>query len=346
MQVRNLGAVVILLALAWQPFAHGQEASSAVKGTSPPAAKAHISPQASTSKDMAEINTRLITIQSDIAILGTQVNKTNSSLAWIGSLFGFLGVLAGGLVTYLTQGRLLENQQVLADKATTHATELAEAKATQELLLAENRAKIEIGNSFVQWQLEQLSELYGPLRALLQQSNVMYRHMNAVLVKTEPKKFRLRDCHGEDFDNKLFEIQLNGTWVPFRTILHIDEVYGKNYHIEDYFDAVVAIGSRIVKVIEENAGYARPEQSDQVLSVFGRYLAHYAVLERLYSQTKEKCYPSGDTATGHAQPHVPTEQTISVDDSAVFPKEIQGLIDAGFKEIIRELNDWRAKAAA
>ena len=351
MKIRNVEIVALLMLLAWQPFAHGLDASSTIKGASAPAPAPTIDGpnQAVALEKLGEIKAHLSTIESGISTLDAKIgdkDHTPSYLALISSGFGFIGLIIGACITWFTQRKLLTHQQTLADSATKQTTELANAKAAHELQLAENRANIEVSNSFVQWQLKQLSELYGPLRALLQQSNVMYRHMNTVLIKTEPDRFRLRDGFGEDFDHKLFEIQINGKWIPFRTILHIDEVYGKNYHVDDYFDAVVAIGAGIVKVIEENAGYARPEQSDEVLSVFGKYLAHYSVLERLHSQTKEKHYPSEVPASSRARSVVSSKQTIAVDESAVFPKEIQGLVDAGFKEIIAELNAWRAKAAA
>jgi hypothetical protein len=118
--------------------------------------------------------------------------------------------------------------------------------------------------------------------------------------------------------------------------MHIGEVYGRNYGIEDYFDEVVAIGGRIVKVITEKAGYVRPEQSDLV-SFFGKYLAHYSVLVRLLSHMKTQC---------DAQARDASAPTIKVDQSAVFPQEIQRLVNDGFGAITRELNEWRAKAVA
>jgi hypothetical protein len=271
-------------------------------------------------KDLTEVATHLSAIQSAIAKLSEKAEKKDYMSVILPFVGGVLGVLIGGGITYHTQ-------KTLAEKAAKHAKELAD-----------DRAKLEIGNSFVvQWQLKQLSELYGPLHALFRQSNALYRHMNTVLGKADPDQFRLVEgSPGDDFDNMVFQIKLKGQWGRFRTIMHIDKVYGQNYGIEDYFDEVVSIGGRIVKVITENAGYVRADQSE-LAAVFGKYLAHYSVLERLHSHMK---------ARRDAKAHDQTSETIKVDESAVFPLEIQRLVDAGFGAITRELNEWRARAAA
>jgi hypothetical protein len=331
---QNASWAAVALLLAWQTAAYGQGASSKAAGAPVPAAPTPVVQQLTAPKDLTEIAAQLRAIQSGIVKLTEKADKTDYTPAKL----GFLGVVIGGAITFFTtfftQRRLITNQRDLAEKAAKDTKELADAKAAQERELAGNRAKLEIGNSFVQWQLKQLSELYGPLHALLRQSNALYRHMNTVLEKADPNRFRLRQgSPGDDFDNMVFEINSSGEWIPFRTIMHIGEVYGRNYGIEDYFDQVVAIGRRMVKVIAEKAGYVRPEQSDLV-SVFGKYLAHYSVLERLHSSMKVK------------QAHGATAPAIVVDESAVFPREIQGVVDAGFAAIVTELKEWRAKAAA
>lgn len=334
---QNASWATVALVLACQTAAYGQGASPKAASTLTPAAPIPVVQQPTVSKDLTEVAAQLGAIQSAIDKLTEKADKTDYRPA----TFGLLGILIGGIITFLTtffmQQRLITHQQDLAEKAAEHTRELADDKAAQERELAGNRARLEIGNSFVQWQLKQLSELYGPLHALLRQSNALYRHMNTVLAKRDPTRFQLQQgLPGDDFDNMVFEIYLSGQWVRFRTIMHISKVYGQGYGIEDYFNELVAIGGRMVKVIAEGAGYVRPEQSDLV-SIFGKYLAHYSVLDRLHSHMK---------AQWDAPVHGVSAPTIEVDESAVFPQEIQDLVDAGFGAITRELNEWRAKAAA
>lgn len=333
------------LSVLASPIAAIQQGTATSNGLPAPTAPIAAVQQGMVPKELVEITARLHDIDSGIAKLTERADKTNYTPAYLSLVGSLFGVLVGGCITVVTQRRLLTHQQQLAGEAATHAKELADIKARQERELAEDKARLEIRNSFVQWRLKQLSELYGPLYALLRQSNVMYRHMNIVLQKADSKRFRLCEgSQGDDFDHMVFEINVNGHWVPFRTIMHIGEVYGQNYGIEDYFDELVAIGGRIVTVIAEKAGYIRPEQSDLV-SVFGKYLAHYSVLGRLHSQIRDQ-YNASTQSGGNSENQEcdRSTQVMTVDESAVFPKEILSLVDAGFEAISQELNSLGAKA--
>ncbi len=205
------------------------------------------------------------------------------------------------------------------------------------------RAKLEIGYAIVQWRLQQLSQLYGPLHALFRESNALYRHMNRVLAKAEPGRFRLRnDASTDRADGLVFEIETDGSWMRFRTVLHLQEVYGKGYGVEEYFHSIAAIGGRIVKVIEEKAGYVLPDQ-EQLSSLFGLYLAHHSVLERLVSDHKTR-RERIKAVSPEAKVSI-DELPMPVDESAVFPAEIQQFIDSGFNTINSALRDWQKKAS-
>lgn len=194
------------------------------------------------------------------------------------------------------------------------------------LRISREEAAHKISNAYAEWQLKQLQELYGPLRALLGQSNVMYRQMNVALAKSRPDLFRLEDRKGEDFDDKVFELLENGSWRRFRTVRDLGDVYNKGYGVEPYFDDVIRVGKRMVVLIEEKAGYARPDAKN-LISVMGMYLAHYAVLSRLH-----KCAQKGkQVAATHA------------DQEAVFPVEFQKIVDKGYEEINAEVIVWRAQ---
>jgi len=180
-----------------------------------------------------------------------------------------------------------------------------------------------------------LSALYGPLHALLRQSNALYRLMNEALIKAAPGKFQIEQGKpADDFDGKVFQINVNGKWERFRTVMHMGQVYGAGFGIEPYFDELIAIGGRMVKVIEENAGYTRDDQKE-LIPLFGRYLAHYQVLLQLQQLAR---------ANMAARAKGETVQDMVVDDAAVFPQEIQGMVFDGYDRLISELNKWRRHA--
>jgi hypothetical protein len=289
-------------------------------------------------KSAATVETRLTSIDAAVQKLAAKSDKTDYTPVLIPAAGGLLGVAIGAFVTYLMQRRLLLHQQRLASEAAEQNKQLAEAKAAQERELASKRAALEIGNSFVQWQLKQLSELYGPLHALLSQSRALYRHMNDVLVKIDPTRFRFEPHSQSGPRGPSMEIHSNGRWVLFRTLLHIEQVYGRGYGVDDYFSEIVETGGRMVKTIQEKAGYVRPEQND-LPAVFGRYLAHYSVLKRLHDHVTAQY---GGASSGAHNPKPP----IAVIEAAVFPREIDGLVAEGFWAITEELNSWRVKAGS
>jgi hypothetical protein len=200
--------------------------------------------------------------------------------------------------------------------------------AAQGLLMRHQRninradSEAKVANTYVEWQLQQLSELYGPVRALLGQSNVLYRQMNRALVAADATRFQL--VPGEDFDDQEFQIYLCGQWVRFRTVKHLEEVYNKEYGVEPFFDDVIDIGARLADVIREKAGFARPDDGELV-HVMGQYLAHYLVLKRLH-----------DRAKAGEKPHLNP-----ADEQAIFPNRIQNLVDSGFKSINQQVLAWR-----
>jgi hypothetical protein len=247
------------------------------------------------------IDSQLKNIEVGIEYLKGKSNDTN----WLNPVLNLVSVLVGaflgGLLSYL-----LQKQQ----------------------------KKFETSKSLVDWKVTQLQELYGPLNALLHQSNTLYRLMNGVLLNADPKKFRLRDDEDNaDFDKKLFEIYENDSWNIFRTVVHIDEVYGRRFGIECYFDEIIANGERMVAVIEKSAGYVREDQPI-LASVFGKYLAHFKILRKLHFETKTRLEARNTKQQEESHSHM------VIDKSAAFPLEIQGLVQDGYNNLIHDLNRW------
>lgn len=250
-----------------------------------------------------EIDEKVVAINKEIQ----KLVEGKKAFDWVTPLTNLLavvfGALIGGFLSYKMQGR---------------------------------QTKFEISKSLMDWKVKQLSELYGPLYALLHQSNAIYRQMNIVLEKADSKYFRLVDDNTKvDFDKKIFQIFDNNEWVVFRTITHIEKVYGKDYGVEKYFDELLGIGGRMVAIVENRAGYVREDQPE-LADVFGIYLAHYTVLCQLHKQMKKSFEHQGE-AIGSPRSCMP------VDHTAAFPREIQGLVQEGYRKLNRELNNWGEK---
>ena len=253
----------------------------------------------------ANVQEHLDRLEKEIADLKRSSLFATLGPALIAALAGLTGVLVGGLINQRLQTKLTEKQ-----------------------------ARLQIGNAVVEWQLKQLSLLYGPVRALLGQSFGLYRQMNRVLEAADSNRFRFAKVGG-NLDGQQFQIQISpGNWERFRTVMHISQVYGKGLGVETYFDDIVSIGERIVTIIEQQAGYARPQEKE-LMTVFARYLAHFAVLNHLHAEAKRRLF---QTPVG--------EPPMKVDLSAVFPEELHDLINNGFQAISKDIEEWRLKAGA
>jgi hypothetical protein len=217
---------------------------------------------------------------------------------------------------------------------------LQRERLAQEATLAREDAKSKIGSAVIDWELKQLSLLYGPMRALLGQSMALYRQMNTVLSDSHSEMFRFVPSPSST-DGKMLEMLTSpGEWERFRTVLHISRVYGQGFGIDSYFDEIVSIGCRMVKIIEGQAGYARSEESD-LMAIFARYLAHFAVLKHVH----ENAQKSRDNAglEHQAATEGPNGTGIIVDLSAVFPEEIHTCINQGFQALTSSIREWREK---
>jgi len=282
-----------------------------------------------------QLESRLAAIEKAIADLKRSSLLMSLLPAAIAALAGILGAFIGGSVNERLQRKRLTGEAAMA-----------ETKARHERELAEKQAKLQIGNAVVEWQLKQLYLLYGPVRALLGQSFGLYSQMNKVLLQMKPGQFRFVKVNNPEQNaqqSEEFQIRIGEEWQRFRTVMHIGHVYGRDLGVETYFDEIVEIGKRVVSIIEQHAGYARPEEKD-LMSVFARYLAHFAVLKHLHAVARGSLTKSRSVSESLMQNDA--IQPLKVDLSAVFPLELHTLIDEGFDGINRDIQEWRRRALA
>lgn len=345
--------------------AHGQHSSLAPKSSARAKTGQRQKSQSPSAEDFGRVEQQLDSIdqtlrKSDVDLRLDAIDKSivelkRSSIlstllpALIAFLAAIVGVLIGGWVNYELQRRRLVQEEKIASDRAEHEKLLADAKASQERELSERQSKLQIGSAVVEWQLKQLYLLYGPVRALLGQSFGLYRQMNKVLEKADRERFRfvtVQDPQGQNSeDGEQFQIRMpSQEWERFRMVMHIDQVYGRGFGVETYFYEIVSIGARVVTIIEQNAGYARPEEA-QLMNVFAQYLAHFAVLKHLHGMARAvlvKARSQSNSSTTETD----TIENLEVDVSAVFPVELHTLINQGFNAITKDIEQWRGKALA
>ena len=119
----------------------------------------------------------------------------------------------------------------------------------------------------------------------------------------------------------------------------MQQVYGQGFEVELYIDEIIAIGARIVTIIQEKAGYARSEEAN-LMRVFGTYLAHFAVMNHQHKYAKQ-LHREGDAPVDEAKSHL----LLTVDSAAVFPLELPSMINTGFSAITHDIEEWKKKTA-
>lgn len=304
-------AMTATMANAQQIQQQGQAGAAGMSSGAPPsnaAAFAVPSPQA----DAAAL-------ARDVANLQTTMSKVDAKLPsswWATPATTLLSVVIGGLISGLIgwglQKRLLGHQERLADK-----------KAEQEARQVQ-----------FDWQVRQFIELYGPLRALLEGSNKVYRLMNDALIKRDGNRFRdasgLVPADQLDPDGRFFQIYDadSSQWQKFRTVTHLDRVYGKELGVDGYFDRLIEIGNSISKLISEKAGLVMPHHGE-LLTAFGQYLAHFEVLKELHAMS----HPTQAGSNAVMKP------PLEVLETAAFPNSIQSLMKAGADELLVKLTN-------
>jgi hypothetical protein len=325
--------IVFALAAATM-LANAQKASpptaSSAPGTAPIASaqinrpSASAAPGSGAQQDQAALAKSLASVEGAVA----RVEGKLPAVWWMTPVTTLLSVVIGGLLTgwigYLMQARLLKHQDQQAAKRATLDENLADKKANHEVRQAE-----------FDWHVRQFMELYGPLRALFDGSNEVYRRMNEALISQDGKRFRDLTLSGGperpkevDPDGRFFEIydEQIGDWRKFRTIMDWSRVYGQGLGVDGYFDRIVDIGSSISKLIGEKAGLVMPNHGE-LLAAFGKYLAHFEVLKELHAGSQ------GPAAEATAAVGAP----LKVREAAAFPNSIQKLVRAGADELLAEL---------
>jgi hypothetical protein len=312
-----IGALLGLFALASLCFAQGKQPPKAPVPPPPNPQLTAIEKRLGAIEQKVEpagLDSRLAKIEDAVR----SIKPTPLYMVLLPSVIAFFGALFGVYIG----GR--------------NAEKLQNARIAKDTEAAKEKARLDIAGAVVEFEIKQLSLLYGPLRAYLGQSEALYHEMNKVLVDRDNKLFRIIENAGQRPE---FQIYDSGQWVMFRTVLHIFDVYGKDFGVEAYFDDIVAIGAEIVKIIHEQAGYARAEESD-LMTIFGKYLAHFAVLKAMHDSARAKMSPPVVQGVP-AVPHAPI-----VNASAAFPIMLHALVNQGFEAISKDIQQWRKQAGA
>lgn len=216
------------------------------------------------------------------------------------AIFGFLGILFGGLLNfYLHKSQLSYNRE---DR--------------------KENFSFEVKQKIFEYRNKQNNEFYGPLLILLAQSKELSSQLHDQIQKFDGIRYAYRTNITDSRPKKTLHVFTGGRVIPFRLIEELP-------HLGKYIKAslpqvavIIEVGEQLSALIERSSGLANPNNLE-LSGCLGNYLAHLRALKDSYIQAKEP---------------TPSEPTRLY--TAVFPRQIYDLAKKDYDDINTQIADW------
>ncbi|EPM1620750.1 hypothetical protein QK356_18870 [Pseudomonas aeruginosa] len=221
------------------------------------------------------------------------------------ALFGFLGIIIGGILNlFLHKSQLNHNLQERQEKSS-----------------------FEVQQKIFEYRNRQINEFYAPLLVLLTQSKELSEQLCEHLIKSNANRYQFHPEDDLDKEKKSLHI-INSSEQRriFRLIEELPYIGETHPTLLPLVNLIIETGERMAKLIEEKSGLADP-RNIQLNSCLGKYLAHLSALKDAYNQAK------GYHGSSNVRAH-----------SAAFPRDIQELTRNDYNRICTEIHDWESKA--
>jgi hypothetical protein len=189
----------------------------------------------------------------------------------------------------------------------------------------QEKAKVETTLDYTEKLLElrlrQLNRFYAPFYALLLQSEGVTAKLQEQLVHDEPLRFQWKEISK---DHRQLEVKINGAWHEFR-LLDQAPALKANENYNELIREILRIGIQLTRIIKEHGGLAAvgPEPSP----VYGKYLAHFAILSMIYRGSATTAFSPGSHVIGY------------------YPRELNGVVKQGYDEIRALLKNYETTGA-
>jgi hypothetical protein len=222
---------------------------------------------------------------------------------------GLAGVLVGGLLGWLQQGRQLKVSTQLQQQQLQENERIGRAKAGHESL-----------SKVVDYQTQQVNEFYSPLRLMLRRSSGVRRQLTDQLHEKNGQRYvYVRQSDGRDH---LFVLGEGGARARFRLIEHMHELATQHAELMPLVREIVSIGVTMATLIDTKGGYAL--NSDRLDTLLGRYLAHFSILRDVAEKADKN--PALLAALRY---------------NVAYPVELDEALDDDMKVLTDQITDWK-----
>jgi hypothetical protein len=188
--------------------------------------------------------------------------------------------------------------------------------ASRAVELARQEALFQHTGTILEFRLKQMELFYAPVFALLGQSKGLYDKLLYQLVQDDPTRYRFGTDKGPGA-YRLEVLDKKGDWQGFRLL---DQLPAIRSHPKSLalVDALVKIGSQMIQIISKHAGLA----SEDLISLLGQYMAHYAILSTIYHLSETDPYPPGWHKVGY------------------YPYDLNAKVEEGYHQLSRFIDEY------
>ena len=261
-----------------------------------------------------------------IALLQKLAQQKSDSSSGFGPAFAALiGGLISAAVTWITlyfNGRR-EKERLEQERAENEADR--SATASQQADAARVEAQLNYASKFLDHRIKQLELFFAPLHAHLQQSAGVYQKLKLQLLQ-DPVHYREVPATQPE-SPPTFEICVpnSQTWADFRLLDRMPALKG-DLQAGPLIKEIIRIGEAMTKIIAEHGAYAASENIPS--EVFGRYLAHFAILKSIYEDPRTDAFRPGEHAYGY------------------YPRELNNEVKKGYEAALERLKKYEQASDA
>ncbi|WP_300244760.1 hypothetical protein [Pseudomonas sp.] len=216
------------------------------------------------------------------------------------AIFGFLGVLLGGLINFLL-----------------HKSQLSHHREERK-----HKFSFEVKQKIFEYRNKQNNDFYGPLLVLLAQSKELSSQLHDQIQKFDNIRYTYRTNITESKPKKTLHVISKGRTIPFRLIEELPYL-GKYIRASlPQVAVIIEVGEQLSALIERSSGLANPKNLE-LSGCLGNYLAHLRALKDSYAQAKDSTSSE------------PTRLY-----TAVFPRQIYDLAKKDYDDINAQIAEW------
>jgi hypothetical protein len=287
------------------PLSRPSQAAAQPQATPAPHPQPSPNPSVDSEKEIQDLRERTQKLELEMIQKADKSSANGRSSALGTAIIAAVAALVVAMLGIAGQYFMARREDRRALIAASHAMELAR----QEALFQHT-------GTILEFRLKQMELFYAPVFALLGQSHGLYDKLLYQLVEDDPDRYRL----GTDPSPKAYRLEVldkNGDWQGFRLLDQLPAIrsYPKSFAL---VDGIVKIGAQMTLIISQHAGLA----SEDLISLLGQYMAHYAILATIFNLREIKPYPPGWHKVGY------------------YPYDLNAKVEEGYRKLSAFIDEY------